>query len=130
MRLEKLMGTAAFIVERALDDPGEIEVSGHFIACAGFVDAHTDEHFPRWSAFLTLRNDRCRVWQRGGYRGIPKAGERFALNIHKKHGVNAGDRQALVLIYADAKTKYLAERNLELILRRYPCLRQFTPEGK
>jgi hypothetical protein len=117
MNIAKLMGRSHFIVERAKECPGEIEVSGPFIACAGWVDGHADEHFPRWSAFYVVRNDRCRVWQQHGYRGIPKAGERFTLNIHKLHGVRADEPQVLVVIFADGSTEHKATKKLDAMLR-------------
>ena len=107
------------LIERAEGRPGEIETHGPFIACAGGIDGHTDEFFPPWSAFLCVRNDGCRVWQHGGYRGTPKPGERFTLNIHKEHGVIVKrDANLIVLVYADANTEKGAIRHLGTTLRK------------
>lgn len=105
------------VIEYAKGSPWEIHVSPPFIGCAGGIDGHTDEMFPPWSAFLVLRNEGCRIWQKGGYRGAPRAGERFTLNIHKMHGVRASGSQMLILVNADANTEYMAKRNLGRELR-------------
>lgn len=99
--------------------PGEIEIDGYFIGVAGGINGHTDSHFPMYSAFLTIRNDDCRVWQRGGYSGTPKPGDRFVLCIHRQHGVQAkrgGDEpQFIVLLHADGATQEEAEAKLAAI---------------
>lgn len=101
------------IIDAALKYPGEVEVHGAFLAVADGIDGHTDPCFPEWSAFLTVRNDDCRVWQQGGYKGRPKPGERFLVNIHKRHGVST--RKAgtiIVLLHADGDTPEEAQAKL------------------
>jgi hypothetical protein len=107
------------LIERCEYRVGEIETHGVFIGCMAGIEGHTDEFFPPWSAFLCVRNDGCRVWQRGGYGGTPRAGERFTLNIHKEHGVIAKrDTDLIVLVYADAQTEKGAMRHLGATLRK------------
>lgn len=101
--------------------PGEIELHGPFLAVAGGIDGHTDPGFPPWSAFLTVRNDNCRVWQNRGYKGHPKPGERFMLNIHMKHGVGTAQATGdavLVLLHADGDTPEEARTRLAEIESR------------
>lgn len=111
----------AGLVREAEERMGEIQVSPPFIACVNGVMGHTDEGFPPWSALLVLRNDDCLVWQRGGYRGIPRAGEIITLCIHKMHGVVAPRRNGLhtlVVLGADSGTEETARKMLDLELRR------------
>lgn len=103
------------LIEAAMERRGEVELYGPFIALCGGIDGHTDEHFPRYSAFLTIRNDGCRVWQNGGYKGIPAPGERFTLCIHRKHGVGTAKSHTdhlIVLLHADGNTPEEAEAKL------------------
>lgn len=133
-RLQKLIGDNVKLAARivlpdtlvadALKREGEIQFDGTFVACAGHVPKHTDDIFPPWSAFLTLRNDGCRVWQRCGYNGVPAVGERFVLNIHKTHGVIAKKTSVLVLVCADAESRSGASNSLNAILRRLAARKQ------
>lgn len=88
-----------------LGRPGEVCLHYDFVGVAGGVVGHTDEHCPRYSALLVVRNDKCRLWQRGGYKGVPQAGEALMLDLHKQHGVVAfGAKRVFVAINADADT--------------------------
>lgn len=100
------------IVETANKYPSMIEFEPPYIACQGTIDPHTDEMFPKWSAFMCLRNDGCTVWQEDGYVGTPAPGELFTLNIHALHGVRALKGQVLVLLVADGRTRRSAEKSL------------------
>lgn len=117
------------IVERAVRYPNMIEFESPYIACCGAIDAHTDEDFPRWSAFLCLRNDDCTVWQEDGYVGAPTAGECFTLNIHKYHGVRALKNGVLVLLVADGATKRSAENRLAKLVAERLSIGEATEES-
>lgn len=104
------------VEERAMMHPRMVEWDEPFLALAGGVCGHHDFHFPVYSAFLTLRNDGCTVWQEGGYRGVPAVGERFVLNIHRRHGVSRCRRdQLIVLLCADADTIEEAQAKLAAV---------------
>lgn len=107
----------ASVMRQVEQYPENICHEAPIIACRGWIKRHTDLDFPAYSAFFTLRNDGCRVWQVGGYKGVPKAGERFVLRIHWQHGVQAAYDQVLALLYADGKTESAALRNLACVER-------------
>lgn len=102
-----------------LPRPSEIDVSGDVICCFNGIYPHDDSHLDAvWSAFYVIHNDGCRVWGRGvGF--VPKEGDTFAMNIHKRHGVTARRKtnQVFLAVFADGESEKVATTKLRQILR-------------
>lgn len=108
-------------LERCLPSPTEVEVNGDVIGVFNGIEAHDDCHLGEnvvWSAFYVLHNDGCRVWGRN-LALIPQEGETFAMNIHKRHGVQARRKtnQVFLAVHADGKTEREARAKLRQILK-------------
>lgn len=112
------------LISRALGNLADVEVWGNLIGCANGVSAHVDPAgiFDPWSAFYVVHNDSCIVWgHEPKARFCPMEGERFELNINKRHGVLAlrHANQVFVAVHADGKSRREARKKLTGLLRSY-----------